>query len=143
MNTRRHLVAFAAIWLVLGTGTAHAVMITSQTLVSGSQFAYPGQSLTTPMGGPWNNITFDFLTSDATPIAGALFILTQEYLGTPAALSSSTAGFVAQSTGIVNDEWTFAPSLTLAGNTQYWFYGNAQLPKILVSLSNPLPAETA
>ena len=77
----------------------------------------------------WDDIEFNWYTwsggtvptnSNLVPLAsGNVFILTQLYTGTPTALSSSTAGFVAESTGIVADgsgeAYTFAANVDSAG----------------------------
>ena len=84
-----------------------------------------GESFTTPSGGPWSSITFNFY-SDVPPVtpaaAGNAWLLTQEYLGTPSALSASTLGFLAESTGISGGKYIFNPSLTLNPATEYWVY---------------------
>jgi hypothetical protein len=97
---------------------------------------YFGESFTTPSGGPWNNITFNFYSTPAggpatpasTPLAaGTAFLLTAEYLGTPAALSSSTPGYLAQSTSISGGLYIFPSSLVLSPGTKYWIYENAPM----------------
>jgi hypothetical protein len=61
--------------------------------------------------------------STAGPLAvGDLFILTREYLGLPEDLGVSTPRFLAQSERIEDGRYVFAPSVTLAGRTKYWFY---------------------
>eukprot|EP00456_Euglypha_rotunda_P024802 TRINITY_DN20210_c0_g1_i4.p2 TRINITY_DN20210_c0_g1~~TRINITY_DN20210_c0_g1_i4.p2 ORF type:complete len:106 (+),score=26.47 TRINITY_DN20210_c0_g1_i4:199-516(+) len=53
--------------------------------------AFIGQSITTPSGGPWTNVTFNLYDVSDNPSAnGTLYLLTQEYLGAPNALSSGT-----------------------------------------------------
>jgi hypothetical protein len=88
-----------------------------------------GESFTTPGGAPWDDITFNYYSNDnpvTTPsAAGNAFLLTQEYLGTPSALSSSTPGFLAESTGISGEAWIFNPSVVLNPDTEYWLYPNA------------------
>jgi hypothetical protein len=70
-----------------------------------------GESFTTPSGGPWSGIQFNFY-SDVPPTApaatGDAFLLTQEYLGTPSAHGSSTPGFLAESTGISGGKYILA-----------------------------------
>jgi hypothetical protein len=90
---------------------------------------YFGDVVTTPTGKGWNGITFNFVdASTSGPAAfGTLFVLTQEYLGTPTALNSSTAGFLGASTGISGGMYDFASSVTLLPNTMYWFYSNADI----------------
>ena len=85
--------------LLGGTLMANAATITSSTAVSQLGQLIPGQSVTTPAGGPWNNITFNFFSDFAgTPAAaGTLFLLSQEDsifnagATAPQNLSSSTA----------------------------------------------------
>ena len=89
-----------------------------------------GESFTTPGGGPWNNIVFNFFSDvpATTPLAaGNAFLLTQEYLGDPASLSSSTAGFLAESVSVSGGQYIFDPSLLLDPNTEYWLYEDADL----------------
>jgi hypothetical protein len=49
-----------------------------------------------------------------------LFLLDQEYTGTPNALSASTPGFIASAAASAN-EYVFAPSVQLQPNTTYYF----------------------
>lgn len=93
-----------------------------------------GLSLTTSGAGPWNDLEFNlYAYPSLDPIAGGnLFLLTMEYLGTPGDLSGSTPGFVAQATGIVDDKWQFDSAVTLAPNTQYWFYTDTSLGEVML-----------
>ena len=90
-----------------------------------------GQEIVTPSGGPWTDITFNFFENDDeadTPTAGgSLFVLDQEYLGSPGALGASTTGYLAESIGVVSGVWQFASTLVLQPNTHYFFYTNAPL----------------
>ena len=93
---------------------------------------YWGQSFTTPAGGPWEDLTFNFYTSPndvtITPIAaGTGYLLTQQYTGTPANIGSFAPGFLAASTDISNNEYVFAPSVQLLAGTVYYFYENASI----------------
>jgi VPDSG-CTERM motif len=111
---------------------ARAITIAENTAAPGatSLAAFVGQSFTTNPGSPTSNIAFN-LFSDVpatTPYAlGTGFLLSMEYLGTPAALSSSTPGFLGQATA-AGGFYTFDPSLTLLPLTQYFFYENALIP---------------
>jgi hypothetical protein len=87
---------------------------------------YEGEEFTTPAGGPWDSITFNFFSAGSPSASGNLFLLSLAYLGTPAALSSSTPGFIA-SASASGGLWTFASNITLQANTQYWVYGDAPL----------------
>ncbi len=82
-----------------------------------------GQSVTTPSGGPWTDLTFNLLRSTNTPYAiGDLYLLTQAYSGSPSGLSSSVAGFVASTSTISGGLWVFDPSVSVDGSTQYFLY---------------------
>lgn len=82
-----------------------------------------GQSVTTPAGGPWNNITFNWVHETGAPYAvGGLYLLTQAYAGTPLALSSSTPGYVANTSVIIDGVWRFSVGVTLNPSTQYFLY---------------------
>jgi hypothetical protein len=97
-----------------------------------------GQSLITPAGGPWNNLTFNWFDFDTggtsipgilNPIAaGTLFLLNQEYLGTPSALSAATGGYIGQSQSIANGIYIFDPDVILQPNTTYFFFTNQSVP---------------
>ena len=126
----RLLRCIAALLLVTGVagGTASATTITQNTAGLSSNTFFPGNSLTTPAGGAWDDITFNWFSDNpgSTPTAfGTLFILTQEYLGTPSNLSTSTPGFLAQSQSIAGGMYIFNPSVVLQPNTRYFFYANA------------------
>jgi hypothetical protein len=112
-----------------------ATIITEYT---GSTFfgsTFPGQSVTTSNNPlPWNNITFNWFSDITTPdklavtdptAFGTLFLLSQEYLGTPDDLSPATSGFLAQSQSISGGQYIFDPGVTLQPNTEYFFYTNA------------------
>jgi len=111
-----------------------------------------GQSVTTPAGGPWHNIQFNFeqcatpsgtsclSTSTNTPFAlGNLFLLSQIYDGLPSALNNATPGFIAEATTITGGVWIFASNVTLSPGTQYFFYMDTAFngPEILYSTANP------
>ena len=114
-----------------------AVLTEFTTGINTAATLFAGQSATTPAGGPFNNITFNFFSDIAggtTPsAAGDLFILTQSYAGNPNALNSLTTGFLAQSTGISGGVYQFNSAVTLLGGTQYFFYANQA---VLVSGAN-------
>ena len=119
----RVVVAFAAV--LLSSISASATSITSYTGGLVAATFVPGQSITTGSGGPWNDLSFNFFSDvpALTPTAaGSLFLLSQEYLGTPAALSSATAGFIAESQSISGGIYFFDPTVTILANTQYFFY---------------------
>ena len=93
---------------------------TNLTNAFGTSNSAFGQSLTTPGGGPWANIAFNFYSISSNPYAsGSLYLLDHEYTGTLANLSAQTNLGVA--TASVS-AWIFNPSVTLQAGTQYWFY---------------------
>ena len=108
---------------ILSCITADAGIVvsnTSGTSANGTPFV--GQSVTTPTGGPWTDITFNFYTSAGASYAnGALFVFTQAFAATPSGLSSAAPGYVASTSTISNNTWQFS-GLTLNPNTQYFFY---------------------
>jgi hypothetical protein len=140
MKQSYHMSVLGAATLLLLAVAAeplHAVTLVTNTAGSNLATDVIGQSVTTPTGGPFNNITFNFYDASNNPEAvGDLFILTQGYLGTPAALSSATTGFLAESTGISANHYVFASSVTLQSNTQYFFYADTTFT-ISGSASNP------
>jgi hypothetical protein len=93
----------------------------------GTNAQAPGQEVTTPSGGPWNNIVFNFYDSNGNPVAlETVFLLSQSYSGTGSALSPSTPGFIADAVGGgLGGVYTFASSLTLQPNTAYYFFDSA------------------
>jgi hypothetical protein len=126
----------ATLVLALAAPAAHADTIAQNAggMAAETSGFFWGQSLRTPAGGRWHDLTFSFffdLLPPTTPAAsGTAFLLTQEYPSTPAALGSSTPGFLAQSTGVVGGQWVFDPGVTIQPNTTYWVYENAALGHI-------------
>jgi hypothetical protein len=90
--------------------------------------SFAGQSFTTPTGGPWNHITFNFFApNDSSSVAaGTAYLLSQQYSGAPGNLSGQP-GFLGASTGIAAGAYVFAPPLTLQPNTQYFLYEDTPL----------------
>jgi hypothetical protein len=95
-----------------------------------------GQSLITPAGGPWNDLTFNWFDTGGAPYpgipnpiaTGTLFLLSQEYLGTPGALSAATGGYIAYSQSIAGGMYIFDPNVTLQPSTTYFFFTNQTVP---------------
>jgi hypothetical protein len=130
MRTARNTAVAAALTMVCaasGVQPARAETIAEFLVVTGTVTGFPGQSLITAAGGPFNNIGFNFFNIGAPVAGGTLFVLTQEYLGTPSDLSAATPGFLAQSTGVSAGFYTFSSAVTLQGNTQYFVYANQSL----------------
>ncbi len=92
----------------------------------GEDEGYFGQSFTTPGGGPWNNITFNFFnqSNDGTPYAFEdVYLFSQPFTGDASdttALTSAT-GYLGMSTGS-GTVYQFSPTIQLNGNTQYFIY---------------------
>jgi PEP-CTERM motif len=118
--------------LAASTLAAHAVTVATNTagpLTSGTGFDW-GQSFTTAAGGPFDDIALNLYNSAGSPYAaGTGFLLSEAYSGTPGDLSSSTPGYLGSAIAS-GDFYTFATSLTLASDTQYFFYENAPLGSI-------------
>jgi hypothetical protein len=93
----------------------------------GTNAQAPGQEVTTPSGGPWDDIVFNFYGGNGNPVAlGTVFLLSQPYSGTASALSTSTLGFIADAVGGgLGGVYTFASSVTLQPNAAYYFYDSA------------------
>ena len=89
-----------------------------------------GQKFTTPSGGPWDDITFNFFSDPGvTPVAvGTAYIFGSLYSGTPSGLSG--ASDLATSTGILSGSYVFSPTFTLQPNTQYFLYEDTVIPQI-------------
>jgi len=128
LGIARYLFAIAGAALLLSRG-AKADMIAEFGVGStGSGFAGgPGQSVTTPGGGPWDNITFNFYDrfTGAEQAVGNIYLFGTEYTGTPQDLSLSTPGLL----GVGSDSgsfYSFAPSLVLSPSTQYFFYSDTR-----------------
>ncbi len=112
---------------------AHAALIVENT--AGTQvsalFGLWGQSFTTPTGGTWNSIKFNFFNGSNAPVAaGGLYALSQSYAGAPNALSSSTPGFLGFTNVISGGQWQFS-GLTLNANTQYFFYMDGEITEFV------------
>ena len=130
-------------WLVIGLSIFSSVATTradtvaqytggAVTNISGG---YVGQSFTNVSLVPESHIVFNFFTDvpAATPYAlGTGFLLSQQYTGTPANLSSTTPGFLGEAIAS-GGFYTFAPNLTLAPGTQYFFYETADIPSRAMS----------
>jgi hypothetical protein len=136
MICRRAFAASLGLAAMLASSHAFAGVIVQNiagTLGSGSGFFF-GQSFTTPSsGGPWDDITFNFFTNVPPTTAEAsdnAFLLSQQYLGTPSNLSSSTPGFLAESTVITGGMHVFSTALELSPGTQYFVYENAVSPNL-------------
>jgi hypothetical protein len=88
----------------------------------------PGQLVITPDGGPWDKLVLNFYDTSGNPYAlGDLYLLTSPYTGTPQTLSTSTSGFLADSTAD-NNQWVFDPAVSIDADTHYYFYMSSNPP---------------
>ena len=93
-----------------------------------------GQMVVTPAGGPWDNITFCFggpsgcysLSPANSNLAGRLYLLSQEYAGTPDDLAVAPS-LIAISEAGYQTAWIFDSSVVLPPNTAYYFYEDGGL----------------
>ena len=116
------------LFTALGSPTAQADTISSVTNgVADSRATYWGETVTTIAGGPWDALSLNFYNYAGAPEAvGDVFLLSQQYLGTPSNLSSSTPGFIAEGTAS-DGFYDFASGVTALGGTEYWVYTDAPL----------------
>ena len=131
--SRRSFAASLGLAAMLASSQAFGGVIVQNTggPSFGIDIAFLGQSFTTPSGGPWDDVTFNFYSNvpPTTPTAaGTAFLLSQEYLGTPSNLSSSTPGFLGESTGITGGMYVFPTALELDPGAEYFVYENGALP---------------
>lgn len=90
---------------------------------------WAGQSVTITGTGTFESIRFCWYHYNpaGTPVAfGTLYLLTQEYLGLPSDLSTSTPGFVARSEGLADGEYVFPARAMMTAGRQYWFYSDTR-----------------
>lgn len=127
MSLRRFVTALFLIPFLLLPAVAWSSTIATNTVVTTQGTLIPGQGITTPAGGPWDHLSFNWLFQGSPIASGALFLLTQEYLGTPGGLSPATAGFLATTSTIAAGVWAFDPQVTLQSNTQYFLYSTLPL----------------
>ncbi len=94
---------------------------------TGGAAGYAGQSFTTP-GGTFADITFSLQSFASGPYAiGTGYLFSSAYTGTETALSSNTAGLLGTAAAS-GGRYSFAPALTLQGNTMYFFYEDGLIP---------------
>jgi hypothetical protein len=130
MNAR--FLATAATLCLLAVGslsTAKADIVSSVTdgpLTSNGAF-YWGETLVTTAGGQWDNLSFNFYTASGNPLAaGDIYLLSEQYLGTPSGLSSATPGYIAEGSAS-GGSYTFGSAVTVTGSTEYWVYTDTAL----------------
>lgn len=125
LSRLRFAVLISCLTTAANAATIHSNNAGTSTLIGPG---YQGHSFTLGAGTSYDNITFSWISSNQSTLlaVGNLFILTQEFLGAPDNLSVATPGVLAESTGIIDSAYEFAPDVTLAASTQYFVYmGNA------------------
>ena len=145
----RCLVLLAAIGFAVTQARADTITENTGGLLF-SGIINAGVSFTTPSGPPFNHTTFNWFNNvpPTTPFAsGTLFMLNQEYTGTPFGLSSAVPGFLAQSQSTLAGQFIFDPSVIVQPNTTYFFYnlglfsvlpGGNQVPEVTSFSANSL-----
>jgi len=119
------LVTLVLFFLLVGTSSADIIRENTAGTSQSSGSYFWGQSVVTPGGISWNNLEFNFYIIGGGPQAfGNIFLLDQQYFGTPAALTSITPGYIA-SAADAGSTYVFDPSVTILANTQYWFYNDS------------------
>lgn len=124
------IAAFVLAGLLSSTASATIIVENTGGPGSGGSSDFYGQSFTTPSGSSFDSIEFNFFSDvpPTTPVAnGTLYLLSSAYSGTPSALSSSTTGYIASSTGVSGGMYVFDVSVTLQPDTQYFVYADTAL----------------
>ena len=120
---------------VSGPGAATGPLRTLMDVTTGLEvtsgqvgtFNWVGQSFVVAESGSFTDLRFNLYSFQKAPVAfGNLYLLTQEYLGVPGGLSSSTPGFLARSENTADGIYAFAASVVINGGTKYWAYTDAQ-----------------
>ena len=89
--------------------------------------AYGGQAFTVSGTGSYNNITFSFLNSNGSSVAGGTgYLFSSAFNGTPGQLSASATNLLGTAVA-ANGLYSFGLSTVLTAGRQYFFYENASL----------------
>jgi hypothetical protein len=139
--SRKQKLAFSAmlaVALFTVTSRADAAVLVTNVANTGASFGdvFAAQSFTTPAGGPFDDIVFNFYFNNvATPEApGTLFLLSQSFSGSPNELSTATPGYLDSAAG-ANGTYAFNLGTTLQASTQYFVYENGSVATF--SYNNP------
>ena len=90
-------------------------------------FNWVGQSFVVAESGIFGDLRFNFYNYQKRPVAfGTLYLLTQEFLGVPSAISTSTSGFVARAESNADGVYGFGETAVVTGGTKYWVYSDTQ-----------------
>ena len=112
----------------LSLATHAASFIFSEHAAGAGGGAYfPGNSFTTPSGGPWDHISFSWLVGSAPRAFGSLFLFSEPYLGSPQVLITGVPppSLMAESVSTAGGVYSFAPRVTLQPGTEYFVYADA------------------
>jgi hypothetical protein len=96
--------------------------------------AWFGQSFTTPSGGPFDDITFNFFLGGNAFASGTAYLFSAAYTGSPDGLS--TASDLATSTGVADNEYVFSDSVTLQADTTYYVFEDTQVDHLDIELND-------
>lgn len=122
----RRFSCIAVALLLSSSIISHASTLAGTTAGTGAGNAeFYGQAFISSANA--DDITFNFYASGVPEAVGTGFLFSQAFTGTPAQLSSSDAGYLGSATSS-GGVYTFATSLTLLANTQYFFYENGNFP---------------
>jgi sugar lactone lactonase YvrE len=125
LTTRKYgllMLTAAGLAAVLPARAAVIDSYTTTNLLDNAGY-YLGQSFTTPGGGPWNNITFNFFLSGVPLANGTAYIFSSRYTGLVNGLSGGS-NLLATSTGTIGGKYVFNPTFTLQPGTTYFLYSD-------------------
>src|SRR5437588_7341210 len=118
------VVLMAALFVpgILSTANADTISSATDGVATSGGAGYWGETVTIIVGKSWNSLSLNFYdATGAAQAVGDVYLLSQAYLGTPANLSYSTPGFIAE--GIATGGfYNFPRAVTLLGGTRYWVY---------------------
>ena len=129
--------SFVTALIVLVALNARADTLASNTAGgAGAAAGYAGQSFLVGETGTYSGVTFTFLGFGGTPAAvGTGFLFSQEYVGNPASLSSSSVGLIGSATA-VGGLYSFGNAVGLIGGSAYYFYTNGLFANSQISGGN-------
>ena len=136
-----------SVFALVAVGSASADTIVASNITSGASNAgsglYLGTSFFTTSGSAFSNLIFNLYSDSSSTTSYAVgtgFLLNQAYVGSPGSLNSGAPGYIASAVASGN-VYTFNVSVSLQGNTEYWFYENA--PTTNSYYTNPVPSNLA
>ena len=124
-------------FLALSAGSVSAqTLVQNNNAIGFSTVLFTGQSFLTPNDATADLMTgFTWLNNSNVPMgAGALYLVDQEYLGMPSAITSGT-GLLATSSTYATGSYSFGGGVVLAPNTYYWVYTSTS-QQVGITISN-------